>query len=431
MCWYTKQRFIIGQPQQGPVLECRHAQPSRPIPLFMPQLLPPTYLFVLPWSPVHPGGVNQVVINLAREMHKVGEFEPLVLVADWNAPKPVWEEIHGLRTVRWRVRPYILQGSGKERGAYWLWQLQFAWAFRRFCRTHRVAVINAHYPGPQILALDRIRRTVTPAIPLLLSFHGADIHGLRNAPRTELALWRAMLLRTRAVVVCSNDLAQKLADVFGADVATEVVYNGLDVNAFVGTVGVGEVLQKRTILNVAKFEEKKGQDVLLRAFALLATAYPDVNLVLVGAVDAALPTLQALSESLGIAQRVQFVLNLPHAQVANYFQRASIFVLPSRVEPFGIVLLEAGAFALPVVASRVGGIPEILEEGATGYMVPTEDPVALASRLKRLLDDPAQAQAMGIRLRQKVAREFTWTAAYVRYAALVDSSYRSRLKNTL
>jgi len=397
----------------------------------MPQPMLPTYLFVLPWSPVHPGGVNQVVINLAREMQKAGQFEPLVLVTDWNAPKPVWEEVHGLRTVRWRVHPYMSQTSAKQRLAYWLWQLQFAGAFRRFCDTYRVAVLNAHYPGAEILALDRVRQSVAPAMPLLVSFHGADIQGLRSQPDSARAQWRALLQHARAVVVCSRDLAQKVADAFGADVATEVVYNGLNVDAFVAMAGALEPAQRRTILNVAKFEQKKGQDVLLQAFAQLAPAYTDVDLVLVGAVDDALPVLQALSESLGIAHRVQFVMNLPHAQVAAYFRRASIFVLPSRVEPFGIVLLEAGAIGLPVVASRVGGIPEILEEGATGLMVRADDTAALAAGLQSLLDDPARARAMGARLRHRVASTFTWTAAYAQYVALAGSSHPSRLKNTL
>lgn len=397
----------------------------------MPQPILPTYLFVLPWSPVHPGGVNQVVINLAREIQKVGDFEPLVLVTDWNALTPVWEEVHGLRTVRWRIRPYTSQANVKERLAYLFWQLRFAWEFWCFCRVHRVAVINPHYPWAAILTLDWIRRAVVPATPLLLSFHGADVHGLRSVPRTEFARWRALLLRAHAVVVCSKDLAQKLADVFGSDIAADVVYNGLDVDAFVATAGIVESGHRRKILNVAKFEAKKGQDVLVQAFALLAPAYPDVDLVLVGAIDDALPMLQALCERMNVAHRVHFVLNLPHVQVASYFQRASIFALPSREEPFGIVLLEAGAFGLPVVASRVGGIPEILEEGVTGWLVPAEDPIALAKSLQLVLDDPAQGQALGIRLRQKVTDEFTWTAANESYVALLDSCQRSRLKNML
>jgi starch synthase len=95
------------------------------------------------------------------------------------------------------------------------------------------------------------------------------------------------------------------------------------------------------------------------------------------------------------------------------------------------VVLEAGAIGLPVVASRVGGIPEILEEGATGLMVRADDTAALAAGLQSLLDDPARAQAMGARLRHRVASTFTWTAAYAQYVALAGSSHPSRLKNTL
>lgn len=376
----------------------------------------PTYLFVLPWSPVHPGGVNQVVINLAREMQKQGAFEPLVLVADWDAPVPVWGEVHGLRTVRWRIRSCTSQAGWKERLAYALWLLRFGPAFRRFCREQRVVAINPHYPGSAVFTLER---AAGPGMPLILSFHGADITGLRAQPAADLARWRGLLQRASASVVCSRDLGHKVNEAWGAGLAPTVVHNGLDAQAFTAAAHVPAPALRRSILNVAKFEHKKGQDVLVHAFASLAGDYPDLDLVLVGATDQALPVLQALSTQLGVAARVRFCQDVPHAQVADFFRHATLFALPSRIEPFGIVLLEAGALGVPVVASAIGGVPEILDHGVTGRLVPPDDAAALAQQLRTVLDAPAEAQAMAERLRQRVVTEFTWSAAYAKYMALL------------
>lgn len=383
---------------------------------------PSTYLFVLPWSLVHLGGVNQVVINLAREMVKSGTFEPIVLVADWEAVDPIWEVVHGLRTVRWRIRAYHANMSLKERIAFFLWERRFRPAFQRFCREHRVAAINLHYPGPSAFTLDRITQGFERVIPLILSFHGSDVSSLRHAPAIEIEKWRRLLLRAEGVVVCSDDLGRRVVEVFGNEVVPRVIHNGIDAVAFVAMAGTSRSAEGRIILSVGKFWDKKGQDVLVEAFAAIADDYVDVSLVLVGATDKALPALKALCVRKGIEERVHFFPDTPHHQVAEFFRRATIFALPSREEALGIVLLEAGAFGLPVVASRVGGIPEILTDGFTGRLVAPDNPAELALCLRSLLDSPATAQEMGARLHHHVLSNFTWTVAHEKYAALIKKA---------
>lgn len=380
-----------------------------------------TYLFVLPWSLKHLGGVNQVVINLGLEMQRAGVFEPVVLITDWNATVPAWEEIHGLKTVRWRVRPYHQSMSLKEKVAYWVWEQSFRPAFLEFCAENRVAAINPHFVDSSSMTLDRMIRVMTKPVPLILSFHGADINSYFGASADEIAAWQGLLRRADGIVVCSSDLGNRVRDVFGDDLITNVVHNGLDVDGFVAKAHKRISSDRRVILNVGKFEVKKGQDVLIKAFAKIACDYPDVDLVLVGATDSALPILKDLCVYEGIVERVRFCADIPHDQVANFFKQATIFALPSRQEPFGIVILEAGAFALPVVASLVGGIPEILTDGYTGRLVSPDDPVELAECLQSLLDNPSESNAMATRLHNLVVSDFTWTAAYGKYRCLLAS----------
>lgn len=387
----------------------------------------PTYLFVLPWSIVHVGGVNQVVINLAQEMLKSGTFDPIILITDWDSPRPIWENVNGLKTVRWRVRFYQSNMNLKEYISFKLWELHFRSEFYRFCCEHQVIAINVHYPGATAFSLDRIIKSYQKSIPLIISFHGTDLRNILSDQANTIAQWRRLLLKTNGNVVCSNDLGKKIVDAFGDEVVPCVIHNGIDAVSFVTMAGKSTPAEGRIILNVAKFEEKKGQDVLVRAFATIAHDYDDVNLVFVGATDSALPALMELCVQKGIQERVRFFPDVPHHQVAAFFLRASVFALPSRQEPFGLVLLEAGALGLPVVASRTGGIPEILTDGVTGRLVTPDSPDELALCLRSLLDYQAAALEMGERLRRHVLSEFTCTVACEKYFYLIDNENNSNV----
>lgn len=384
----------------------------------------PAYLFVLPWSLVHLGGVNQVVINLAQEMLKSGTFEPIFLIADWDSPRPIWGNFNGLKTVHWRIRFYQNNMNLKEWISFRLWELHFGPEFDRFCRKHQVIAVNIHYPGATAFSIDRIMKKYQPLIPLIVSFHGTDLNQIRNESVSTIALWRKLLLKTNGNVVCSNDLGKKIVEAFGDDVIPCVIPNGIDAASFIAMAEKSIRKEERIILNVAKFEEKKGQDVLVQAFATIAHDYGDVNLVFVGATDSALPALRNLCIQKGIEERVRFYADVPHHQVANFFLQASFFALPSRQESFGLVLLEAGALGLPVVASRVGGIPEILIDGVTGRLVAPDNPAELALCLRSLLDCQAAALEMGERLRRHVLSEFTCTSAYEKYVALISNEQK-------
>lgn len=387
----------------------------------------PSYLFILPWSLDYLGGVNQVVINLASEMRRAQEFEPLVLVTDWSAPNPRWSESHGTRMVRWRIRVQDVEAAWWRRLQYVVWELRFRRRFRRFCRRLNVKVINVHYVGPTAFSIVRLAKYVDPTMPVVMSFHGADLNSLSSPSPRAMLRWEALLRRVAAVVTCSSDLGRRLKEVVGNYVPTITIHNGINAELFLALKFHRSTPDRRLILSIGKFEAKKGQDVLIEAFATIAPNYPDANLALVGATDEALPRLRAIVTRLGLAERIQFFADVPHDEIGGFFSQATVFALPSRQEPFGIVILEAGAYSVPVVASRVGGVPEILSDGETGILVAPDDPVALASGIRTLLDSPTMAKAMGDRLHDHVIRNFTWTSAYRKYVALCNKGARGDL----
>lgn len=375
-----------------------------------------TILFILPWSLVHVGGVNQVVINLARQFQRVGESEAIVLITDWDAIDPVWETVHGVRTVRWRIRTFDITMSLKDQFLYWLWESQFRKKFDAFCSDHGVRVLNMHYVGPIAFTLDRIRKNSTRVIPLHLSFHGTDLKTLGGSSKTAISSWLELFRSVTGVIVCSQNLGGRFSALFGESVIPCAIHNGLDASAFTATTSIQpRPIEARYILTVGKFEKQKGQDVLIEAFAEISSDYLEVDLVLVGATSNALNDLKELCSRRGISARVRFYQDRPHDEMAAFFRHAEFFVLPSRLEAFPIVLMEAGAFGLPVVATNVGGIPELITEGVTGRLVPPDACSELALAMRASLNDPSGSLKMGGRLRRHVSDNFTWKIAGEKY----------------
>lgn len=383
---------------------------------------PPVWLFVLPWSLIHVGGVNQVVINLAAHMAATGSYEPIVLITDWEAPAPIWEVFQGVKVVRWRIRTLDPKMGAKKKLVFNVWKWRFTRLFRRFCKEHGVAVINPHYLNSVAFTLGDAASKAELKPKMIVSMHGADLTGIQASCTNTVALWCDFLARADALVVCSKSLGQKAIDIFGKRISPITVHNGIDVEKFIQLAGERLPMERRVILSVGKFEEKKGHDVLIKAFVSLAQDYADIDLVLIGAKANSLQGLRQLCISEGVEKRVFFHADMPHSEVATWFQRATLFVLPSRQEPFGIVLLEAGCLGIPVVASNVGGIPEILTESLTGCMVTPDDVLGLASVMRQLLDDPAAAWSMGERLRTCVTQNFSWTAAHDKYLRLASKN---------
>lgn len=155
---------------------------------------------------------------------------------------------------------------------------------------------------------------------------------------------------------------------------------------------------------VAELHPTKGLDILIEAFGHLAYEYPDAVLVIVGD-GSEWPHLAKLIQIYDQPKRIVLAGFVPDA-VAT-LPAFDLFVLPSRSEALGYVLLEAGTAELPVIATRVGGIPEVIEDGVTGRLVPKEDVGELTDAMLELLTDPGGRQRLGAALKDKVASEFS------------------------
>jgi glycosyltransferase involved in cell wall biosynthesis len=160
------------------------------------------------------------------------------------------------------------------------------------------------------------------------------------------------------------------------------------------------------VLGIGRLSPEKGFDVLLRAFARVREARPDARLVLAGR-GLEEGALTALAGELGVADAVEFRGWVRSDDVPALIDRASVVAVPSREEGFGMTALEAALRARPVVASRTGGLPEVVEDGVTGVLVAPEEDGELAVAIGELIGDRERAARLGLAARERAQRLFS------------------------
>lgn len=270
------------------------------------------------------------------------------------------------------------------------------------------AVALARLPGPYDLvhahlgedaavlplALAAARRW---SAPLVVTVHLSPRHTMPvSGPRSAFlhtvggGLETYAVRRAAAVVTLTERLAGMMP-VPGDRL--HVIPSGVPAAAF-GVAGDG-----KGVVFTGRLHRQKGVDTLVRAAALLP---PGTSVTLVGD-GPERPAIERLVAGLGLGDRVRITGFLPHREGLEIIADARAAVLPSRYEELGTALVEAMAAGRAVVASRVGGIPELVRDGVDGLLVPPGDPGALAGALNRLLTDPALAAALGASARQRVA----------------------------
>ena len=380
-----------------------------------------SYLIVIPWDLESPGGVNQVVLSLSRELRRRRTLRPVFLVLDWAYRRPVADR-ENPSIVRYRLRepaePLV------DAGAFVKWALSQPLAMlrlRRLITEHRVAAINVHYPTVSSVTFALLKLVRLCPARLVLSFHGQDIKSSAELKGLPRRLFRFLLRSADAVTACSHGFAQRVRELFPADCGEiHVIHNGVDPASIEGELARSDAEAIPNVthpyaLCVSGFVAKKALEVLVEAFKSIRVARPDLTLVIVGRSGPEWPRIEGLVRDANLAKAVTLMVDASHSSITRLMRDAALFVLPSRDEPFGIVLLEAGLAGLPVVATRVGGIPEIIASSEYGILVPPDDPGALAAAVLELLQDCARAQSVGERLRERVLSCFSAATTADRY----------------
>jgi glycosyltransferase involved in cell wall biosynthesis len=254
---------------------------------------------------------------------------------------------------------------------------------------------------------------------LVLSFHGADLTATANARgRFYKAAWRRLLTAADNVAICAESMRRTVLRI-APHAKVTTIHNGVDPMFLRG--GRAARSERRSILHIGAFEHKKSHDVLLHAFRLMLEKVPNAFLILIGGDGPRLPHVRALVSDLALEDKVEILFEVPHKRLPEFMERADLFVLPSRSEGFPLVLLEAGMAGLPVVATPVDGIAEMIEDGVTGLLVPPDDPAALSSAMLRLLTDTALADRLARAWHERVTTSWSWERLGQEYLRVVGA----------
>lgn len=191
---------------------------------------------------------------------------------------------------------------------------------------------------------------------------------------------------------------------------TTISYNFIDVQKYLTAESIRSEFcstGEKLVAYVGVIQRIKGIEYLLRSIPSILPEFPNTKFILVGREkDPGLKAeLEALSDTLGISERISF---LGHREdIPNIMKSIDLLVVPSLEEAFGFINIEAAAAGVPVVASRVGGIPEVVEDGVTGYLVPPKDPSAIAQAVNHLLGNPELRSQLGLQGRERTERLFS------------------------
>ncbi len=366
-----------------------------------------------PIPPIRGGGAELFIDQVAARFQS---WKPLVIgVSDPELPE---------REVRRGVEYFRIPLEGWRRWLYCRYRQHFPWYDREVARivaSRQPDLIHVHN---RPLLAGSLRQFLGPGVPIILHMHNLNESlGKREKPGPGPAI------PLEGFVACSRFVLERESARLGAGAALRrVVYNGVEGEAFSSRweddARVSRVrepyylLDEPTVLFAGKLRESKGVHILLAAMERVWQTMPLAVLVLVGGTEFGrgrtmreTPFLQELRRQIDRARgRVVLTGFIPPAEMPGAYLLGDIFVGPSQIEEgLGLVFLEAAAAGLPTIATRQGGIPEVVRDGETGLLLEQKDDVGeLAAKITGLLRDHHLRKRLGQQGREWVRRHFSW-----------------------
>ena len=242
--------------------------------------------------------------------------------------------------------------------------------------------------------------------PLVISPWGSDI--LIQAKNS--AFWKRAVKFTfgkaDAITCTSNYLFDAASKYFPASKLTRVIPFGIDQSVFKPPAAKKDSSGKN-IGTLKALTSICGVEYLIRAIPHIAKIRQDFRVFIAGAGDQR--PYRNLARELGVAEYIEFMGAIPQQEVPEYLRSLDIFIMPSLSESFGVAALEAEAVGVPVIATGIGGIPEVVQDGETGFLIEQKNPEALADVILKLLEDEKLRKRMGQKGCQFVKERYDWS----------------------
>lgn len=367
------------------------------------------------------GGVEELTRRLADALGEAGDTVEIWAPLDPVNPAERKETWCGLSVRRFAMPLPPARFATAARSLPTM--VATTWELRRAVAEFGPDVLHVQCFGP-----NGAYATVVSAlarIPLVVTLQGEtvmDDHDIYEHSALLRSAFRLGVRRAGQVTGCSAFTVED-GRRFGLKANKGlVIFNGVRLDEQPGQDSAGappvSVPFERYVLALGRVVDKKGFDLLIRAFA--EDDVPEELGLVIGGSGPASGKLEELATNLGLSGRVCFPGRLSRRAVSELMQGAEVFVMPSRLEPFGIVLLEAWRDGAAVVATTHGGPPEFVEEGVTGLLADPLDTKALACAIAKLARDPDGRAAMVNAARQKV-QEFSWMSIAEQYRQVYRS----------
>jgi len=278
-------------------------------------------------------------------------------------------------------------------------------AYIKAFRGNRAAAVLAEYGTTGVLAVDACRRL---QIPLIVYFFGYDA-SVRSVLEEHAESYPRMFQESAALIAVSRSIKRKLVSLGAAADTVHYIPCGVDCRQFAGATPAEA---PPLFLAVGRFVEKKAPHLTIRAFAITHAVYPSARLKMIG--DGPLwDDCRELAKSLGVSEAIEFSGSQPHAVLRGEMHHVRCFVQHSVEAASGdcegtpVGILEAGASGLPVISTRHAGIPDVVIEGETGFLVDEGDVEGMAKHMLRMAEDPALAARLGQAARKRIAEHFS------------------------
>ena len=294
--------------------------------------------------------------------------------------------------------------------------LPYSWFIFKLVKMYNIDLIHAHFAYPAGFAALLTKKVVGK--PLIVTLHGVDIltepsinYGIRLKKRFDTMV-RKVLNQADKVFAASKFVYQEAIHAGCDEERLALLPNAVNLEEFNPNVD-GSFVRKRfgvahrpIIFTLRGHEAKNGIEYLIRAIPLVSREVPDAVFLIGG--DGPLRIYhERLTRKLKIDERCIFTGRIPQKELPFYYAACDIFVIPSLVEAFGLVTIEAMACGKPVIGSNVGGIPDIVIDGYNGFLIRPRDPQQIAERIVELIENPELRIKMGLNGRKTVKQKFS------------------------